>query len=91
MGKEQLGGDLEQMTALEADLKKQGGIVDSMVGDLDSSIRAFEWTGNDADSFKNSGWPQGIRQQLNSAKDMLTTASATVRANIDAQAQASQG
>lgn len=91
MSDEQLGGDVEQMATLEVEMKKQSGALDAIITGLEGSIRAFDWTGNDADTFKNSSWPQAIKGQLGSVRDLLGSAATSLRANIDAQTEASQG
>jgi hypothetical protein len=87
---QQYGGNLEEMTKLEAALTSRSSDLATTVSELEAKIRPFFWEGADADQFKQQTWPQGIKSQLNTARTRLVETAKLIQGHIAEQQGASK-
>jgi uncharacterized protein YukE len=83
----QLGGNLEQLSALRATLQQQGQLLEQVAGTIRNQLSATEWHGPAAERFRE-GWANDFEPSLRRLQGALQEAGAEIGRRRDALAQA---
>jgi uncharacterized protein YukE len=88
-GNDFLGMNIEEVRQTAGSMEQQAELINGVLSRLTSELSGAHWTGPDADKFKDS-WANQHAPAIRKAAGDIRTSAGQVRANIEAQIQASR-
>ncbi|OAA20855.1 WXG repeat protein [Frankia sp. EI5c] len=78
-----IGAEIGDLNGLNTSLKRQSGVVDTLLSELTTQVQNAHWKGGAADRFRAS-WETEYRPALRSLSAALTAAADEVRRRAEA-------